>query len=89
MKNLLHSRAVRRNAPSNILESSRHQLSAASSLRRHLRHIKNLLDSQENYVEMLAALHPFSTQFPCEHPELARERAVLQGMQMIAKNLIK
>lgn len=70
-------------------DSSRNLLVVAPVLRRHLKHIKHLLDAQENYVETLAVLHPYSAQFPGDHPELARERAILQGMQLIAKTLLK
>lgn len=89
MKNPIQPRFERRNYSSNLLETSRHQLAASGALRRQLKHIRYLVDCQEMYVEELQMRYPYSSQFPGDHPELARERAVLQGMKMIAQKLIK
>ena len=89
MKNPIQPRSVRRNACANTLETSRNQLAASIALRRQLKQIRYLVDCQEMYVEELQMRYPYSSQFPGDHPELARERAVLQGMKMIAQKLIK
>lgn len=89
MKNLLQPRALRSKTSTHTRETNFQQRAAAITLRRHLKHLKHLLEAQEILVETLALVHPYSPQFPCDHPELARERAVLQGMKIIAQNLIK
>lgn len=87
MKNLIRPRALRREITTNYMEATRPQKAASITLRRHLRHIKDLLVHQEMHVMTLELQYPYSSQFPGDHPELARARAVLQGMQTIAEKL--